>query len=314
MRKHRVLTAVVGLALSVAEGGSVRAQQTADGGVPTHLVVTVEPRKGTSEPVVNREDVMVYQGHNRDKVTDWLPAQADHAALELFILLDDGAGLSLGSQLEEIRNFMDAQPDSTKIGVAYMQNGTARIAQNLTTDHAAAAKSLRLPLGEEGVNASPYFVLSDLAKRWPDTTARRAVLMVSDGIDRYYGSGDLQDPYVDAAVDDALRAGIMVSAIYNPDTGHFGHSYWQTHWGQIYLSEVADETGGEAYDIGYTGPAVSFGPYLNDFSNRLSHQFLLTFLAKPEKKAGWQKIRVTTEVHNVDLVSAHKVYVSAGAN
>jgi hypothetical protein len=312
MRENYSLAAVVGLALAVGVG-SVQAQQMASEGVPAHLVVTVEARKGNTEPVVNREDVMVFEGHDRDKVTDWVPAQGDHGALELFILLDDGASMNLGSQLDEIRKFIEAQPDSAKVGVAYMQDGTARIAQNLTTDHAAAAKSLRLPLGEAGVNASPYFALSDLVKRWPDTTARRAVLMVSDGIDRYYGSGDLQDPYVDASVDDALRAGIVVSAIYNPDTGHFGHSYWQTHWGQIYLSQVTDETGGEAYDIGFTGPAVSFGPYLNDFANRLAHQYLLTFLPKPQKKAGWQKVRVATEVHNVDLVSAGRIYVSAEA-
>jgi len=312
MEKHRFLTAVLGLVLSVGEVANICAQQTpATSGVPTHLVVTVEPRKGNTTPVVNREDVMVFEGRDRDQVLDWVATQGDQAALELFILLDDGAGVDLGSQLDEIRKFIEAQPPSAKVGVAYMQDGTARIAQTLTTDHVQAGKSLRLPVGE-GVNASPYFSLSDLIKRWPDTTARRAVLMVSDGIDRYNDNGDLQDPYVDAAIDDALRNGIVVSAIYNPNVGHYGHSYWQTHWGQIFLSQVTDQTGGEAYDIGF-GPAVSFAPYLKDFANRLSHQYLLTFLAKPEKKAGWKKIRVTTEVHNVDLVSAGKVYVSAEA-
>jgi hypothetical protein len=145
----------------------------------------------------------------------------------------------------------------------------------------------------------------------PASNARRAVVMVTDGIDHYYGTGDLQDPYLDAAIDDALRAGVMVSAIYNPDAGHFGHSYWQTYWGQIYLSHLADETGGEAYYIGFNGPAVAFAPYLEQESNRLGHQYLLTFLPQPQKKAGWQRVRVTTEVPNVDLVSAGKIYVSA---
>jgi hypothetical protein len=76
-----------------------------------------------------------------------------------------------------------------------------------------------------------------------------------------------------------LRAGITVSAIYTPGVGHFGHSYWQTYWGQIYLSQLADETGGEAYYIGFTGPPVSFTPFLEDAGKRLMHQYLLTFLA-----------------------------------
>ena len=50
--------------------------------------------------------------------------------------------------------------------------------------------------------------------------------MISDGIDRYYGIGDTQDPYVSEAIEQAQKAGIVVFAIYNPGAGHFGHSYW----------------------------------------------------------------------------------------
>jgi len=295
--------------------GAVRnasAQQSAtSGGVPAQIVVTVEPKHGANAPVVNREDVMVFEGHDRDKVTDWIPLQGDHAGLQLFILIDDGSSVSLGSQIEDIRQFINAQPATTKIGVAYMQDGIARILQDPTNDHAQAAKVLRLPMGIGGASASPYFSLSDLVKRWPASNERREVLMVSDGIDHYYGSGDLQDPYLDAAIDDAAKAGILVSAIYTPGVGHYGHSYWQNYWGQIYLSELADKTGGEAYYIGFTGAPVSFAPYLEDWARRMEHQYLLKFMAKPQKKAGWQRIRLATEVPNVDLVSAGRVWLSA---
>lgn len=313
MSRYRFLTsAVFGLAVWLCATGSGLAQQSppAAGGVPAHMVVTVEARHGSNIPVINREDVMVFEGHDRDTVTDWVPAQGDHAALELMVLLDDGSSVSLGSQLEDIRQFINAQPESTKVGVAYMQNGIARMAQDLTSDHAAAAKALRLPMGIAGANGSPYFALSDLVKRWPASTARREVIMVTDGIDRFYGQGDPEDPYLTEAIDDAVRAGIQVSAIYSPGVGHFGHSYWQTYWGQIYLSRLAEETGGEAYYIGFTGAPVSFSPFLDDVSHRLMHQYFLGFLAKPPKKAGWQRVRLSTEVSNADLISAGKVYVS----
>ena len=45
------------------------------------------------------------------------------------------------------------------------QNGIARMEQNLTRDHALTAKALRLPVGISGINASPYFFLSDLIKQ-----------------------------------------------------------------------------------------------------------------------------------------------------
>ena len=287
-------------------------QAPSAGGIPVHILVTVEPKHGSNVPVITRDDVMVHQGKDRDQVTDWTPAQGDRAALELFILIDDDANTSLGSQLEDIRQFINAQPSTTKIGVAYMQNGIARVAQEPTSDHAQAAKALRLPMGAGGANASPYFSLSDLVKKWPSGAERREVLMVSDGIDRYYGEGDLEDPYLQAALDDAGKAGIVVSAIYTPGVGHYGHSYWQNYWGQIYLSQLADKTGGEAYYIGFTGAPVTFAPYLDDVARRLEHQYFLGFLAKPEKKSGWQQIRLSTEIPNVDLVSAGRVYVSPG--
>ena len=46
-----------------------------------HVVVTVEARKGQEAPVINREDVMVHEGHARDEVVDWVPAQGEHASL-----------------------------------------------------------------------------------------------------------------------------------------------------------------------------------------------------------------------------------------
>ena len=306
---------LISVTLAFALWASVRADLAAQNAVPqgpsAHLLVTVEARHGSSVPEVSRADVMVREGHDRDQVTGWVPARGDNAALELFILLDDGSDFSLGSQLETLRQFITTQPASTKIGLAYMQNGIARVEQSPATDHALAAKALRLPMGIGAINASPYISLSDLIKRWPESSARREVLMASDGIDSYYGSGDMEDPYLDAAISDAQRAGIVVFAIYTPGAGHSGHSYWRTHWGQMYLSRMTDETGGESYDIGFNGPPVSFNPYLEDIGHRLTHQYLLTFIPKPQKKNGWQKVKLTTEIPNAELVSADKMYVPA---
>jgi len=305
------IAAVIGLALWTPVIGRLLAQNSPPPGTPARLLVTVEARHGTDVPDIGRRDVMVYEGHDRDQVTDWVPAQGDNAALELFVLLDDGSGITLGTELESLRRFITSQPASTKVAVAYMQNGTAKVQQNLTSDHALAAQSLRLPEGVSGIKGSPYFALSDLAKHWPESSARREVLMVTDGIDRYYGSGDPDDPYLSAAIQDARLAGIVVYAIYTPGVGHFGHSYWQTYWGQIYLSRLTDETGGESYSVGFTGPPVNFDPYLDDMERHLAHQYWLTFAAKPQKKSGWQRVKITTEVSNAELVSATKVYVPA---
>ena len=135
--------------------------------------------------------------------------------------------------------------------------------------------------------------------------------MATDGAHRYYGNGP-DDPYVPEVIEQAQRAGVIVFAIYTPGVGHFGHSYWSAYWGQYYLSQTVEETGGEGYYIGFYGPPVAFVPYLNDLAQRLTRQYLLTFLAKPEKKAGMRRVRLATEVPNAELVAADSVYVPAG--
>ncbi|HET9409965.1 MAG TPA: hypothetical protein VFO39_22200 [Candidatus Sulfotelmatobacter sp.] len=313
MNQRYFIAAALVLGSVLVVGEPLSAQQTPPAnGVPVQTIVTVEPRHGSNVPEIKREDVLVFEGKDRDPVTDWVPLQGDRADLEFFVLLDDSSSVSLGSQLDDIRGFINSQPSTTKVGVAYMQNGIARIAQNLTSDHAQAAKALRLPLGEAGANASPYFSLSDLVKKWPESKARREVLMVTDGIDRYYGEPDYNDPYLQAAIDDTQRAGILVYAIYNPGVGHFGHSYWQNYWGQLYLSRLSDETGAEAYYIGFTGAPVSFSPYLDEINHRLGHQYLLGFQAKPQKKSGLQQVKIRTEIQQVDLVAPRRIYVPAG--
>jgi len=118
---HLILGALFALAALASGPWSAVAQEASSTGVPVHVVVTVEPRHGSNVPVINREDVMVYQGHDRAKVTDWIALQGEHAGLQLFVLIDDAASSSLGSQLEDIRQFINAQPSTTAIGVAYMR-------------------------------------------------------------------------------------------------------------------------------------------------------------------------------------------------
>src|SRR3984957_1972128 len=311
IRFSGLLKLAFGFALCASLGGILAAQTSDAQAMQSHMLVTVEARHGSDVPAVGRDDVMIYEGRDRDQIVNWVPANGDNAALELFILLDDGSNVSLGSQLQDLHHFIAAQPATTKIGIAYMQNGTAKVEQDLTSDHARAAKALRLPMGSAGINASPYFSVSDLIKRWPETSARREVLIASDGIDHYYGGGDLDDPYLSTAIDDAQRAGIIVFAIYTPGLGHDSHSYWRTYWGQIYLSRLGDETGGESYYIGFNGPPVSFNPFLDDLGRRLTHQYFLTFVPKPQKKNGFQRVKVATEVSNAELVAPSKVYVPA---
>lgn len=287
-------------------------QKEADRGTPVQMVVSVEPKHGNEVPTITQQDVIVNQGHDRRPVINWVPATGDRAGLALAILIDDSAGFSFGSQMEDVRAFIGEQAPTTLIAVGYMQNGTVFLAQNFTEDHAAAAKSLRLPQGFIGAEGSPYFSLTDFIKKWPSNPSvpRREVLMITSGMDTFYGGG-YPDPYVDTAIQDAQCAGIVVFSMYTPGAGHFEHTYWRIYWGQNYLAQLSEETGGESYYFLGAQAPVSFGPYLNQMTGRLKRQFLLTFLAKPQNKAGTESVKVSTEIRSVDLIAPDKVCVPA---
>jgi len=297
-----ILFAVFGLA-------ALAQQEPAFPGTQASVVVSAEAQHGTTIPALRAEDVIVTQGKQRDQVISLEPLFSSQAGVQVFILIDDSLSTSdLGPKLNDIRQFIGAQPANVQVGVAYMRNGTALIAQNPTNDRAAAAKALRLPTGESAGGASPYFSVGELIKRWPETNAARQVVMISDGIDPYWDSFSFDDPYVNEAIDLAQRARVVVNAIYARGDGHLGHTLWRNTLGQSFLSELADSSGGEAYYLATDSPP-SFTPYLNQIAKRMQHAYLLTFKAQPGPKSGMQPVKISTEVPNVDLVAQSRVYV-----
>ncbi|HTU47002.1 MAG TPA: hypothetical protein VMF91_18215 [Bryobacteraceae bacterium] len=276
---------------------------------PVKMTVTVSVPADKRMPEITRADVIVKQGNARLPVTEWVPARGDRAGLELFILIDDACESSLGSQLDDLRSFISTQPSTTSVGVGYMRNATVQMVQNFTTDHAQAAKAIRLPVGSVGAYGSPYLSLIDLMKRWPEHPNRREVIMVSDGIDRARrGRNALLNPDVDTANNVAERTGTIIHTIYFPGIGHWRRNFWEANNGANGLAKLSDVTGGESFFLGLQSP-VSFKPYLDALQKILGNQYLLGFSANPGSKAGLQYVTVSTEIAGVDFAYADAVWV-----
>ena len=160
MNFRSVLSNTVFAAALCLYGAPVLSSKAQPGnGIPVHTVVTIEAHKGSNPPSIGQQDVLVTENKKeRDPVTEWIPAQGDHADLEFFILIDDGANMTLGTELETLRKFILDQPPTTKIGLAYMQNGIARVAQNLTPDHGPRPRLCACPLGSGVSTAVPIFL------------------------------------------------------------------------------------------------------------------------------------------------------------
>jgi hypothetical protein len=317
IKKHSISWgAMIGLVLGgiVGPAPASAQQPVSSTDVPVHMVVTVKPHHGTQIPAVAADDVKVYQRGQRDMVASWVPLQGDRAGLQLYILIDDTSRSSLALQYSSIDKFIEEQPASTAIGVGYMRNGAVFTAQNLTTDRALAKKSLRLPLGFGAAYTSPYLALSDLMKKWPETTDRREILMITSGTDPL-GGGSSNDPftnpYLDAAFAQAQRGGFIVYSIYSPGVGRAGRGLLRTDLAQTGLDLLAQKTGGETYYLALGAP-VDITPYLQDVSRNLKNQYGLTFLAKSAKKPTLEPVKVKTEMPNMGLVTAEDGYIQPG--
>ena len=278
-------------------------------------VVTVLP-KAEGQPVppsVSQQDLAVKVNGKNAKVTQWAPFQAPNDQIELVILIDGSARTSLGRQMEDIEKFVNGLPPNVTAGIAYMENGRALFAGPLTTDHAQVLKNLHLTGGGAGIAGSPYFCLSDLAKKWPgqSAAARREVVMVTDGVDNYDRRYDPEDPYVDAAITDAARARLVVYAIYWKSQGFADQTQGANDAGQNLLAQVAEATGGKSFWQGMGNP-VSFQDYFNDLTRRLRNQYELGFTSTETSKSGVEELQLKLHAPGTEIDSPKRVLVVSG--
>jgi hypothetical protein len=277
--------------------------------VPVRMLVTVGALHGNQPPGLQQQDVRVYQNNQPMKVISWTPAKDGHAGLDLYLLIDDSTDTNFGTFIPDIRAFIQAQPDTTKIAIGYMAHGSVQLVQDLTSEHALAAQKLRLPLGDPGIVASPYMALDSMIQRLPNDNNRHEIVMFSSGIDRYRGRGyGPYNPDATTAIEHAQRAEAIVHTIYVQGAGWLGRNFWAVTEGQQNLTRVSAETGGASFAYTFTNP-VSLTPYLDQVQQALAHQYWLEFEARPGSSAGFQPVRLETEVPNAELISAGRVYV-----
>ncbi len=275
-------------------------------------VVTVLPKTDGAVPAsVTAPDMSLKIDGKIAKITSWKLIQSPENNIELVLLIDNSAYGSLGTQLSSISAFVKSLPPNVKAAIAYMQNGQALFAEPLSSDHALVLRALHLTGGLPGSSASPYFCLSDLAKHWPsqDQAARREVVMVSDGVDPYNMRYDPDNPYLQAAITDSVRARLVVYSLYWESRGTGSNRGYENNVGQNYLNEVTGATGGKSFWIGMGNP-VSFDPYLNELARCFRNQYELGFTTgltgKPQMKE--MKLKFSAQAAEVDSPQKVMVY------
>lgn len=275
--------------------------QTIKGAGQGRAVVTIFAKHNEVSPTIAQQDVSAKANGKDAGITGWVQFKGANDALEVMILIDAGAH-NMGRQFEEIGHFIQSLSPDTKVAVGYMQNGFVSMSGPLTADHKQAAAQLHLPVGP---TTNPYFSLSSLAQSWPSKTpgVRREVIMFSDGIDPENRRFDPDDPYVQAAIRDSVRAGLVVYTIFwrsRPES--------PIQDGQSLLSEVSDATGGHSYWVGTDNP-VSFDSYFEDIVRRFDNQYALAFTAHVDRKPVIQTLKLKVEGLGLQVTAPQQVYV-----
>jgi hypothetical protein len=187
--------------------------------------------------------------------------------------------------------------------VGYLRTGTLLVKQKFTTDLEKAAKALRGPVGFASIGPyNPYVeVIEALRKFDAQPLGRRAVLLVSDGLDISRGvdfSSPTESIDLQRAVSEAQRRSVAIYGFYAPTQAAASNTFLAAN-AQSSLLRLSTETGGHAFFQGI-GIPVSFDPFIKELDVALDRQAALTFLSTHLKK-GFHRIEINSATPGVKI-------------
>lgn len=213
--------------------------------------------------------------------------------LHIAILLQDNLSSSVNLQLDQIKNFVRRLPAGSRVMTAYLRSGTTQVAQKFTSDLEKAAGSIRAVTSSSTVAPnSPYEGVQEVLERFDALpTGRRAILLVSDGLDISNPSPS-QSLELDQAILKAQRRSVAIYSFYSSASlTESGNSSVVLN-AQGSLNRLSEDTGGRAFFQGTISP-INFEPFFRELNLALNRQFALTYLSTHPKK-GYYKIQVTS--------------------
>ena len=263
--------------------------------IPISIFTKQELREKRAEEFVQADTITVTEDGDEQVILS-IRSVSD-TPLALAVLIQDDLSSSFNLQLPDIARFIRTLPQGSRVMVAYLSGGSLQVRQKFTDDLEKAAKSLRITVGSaSAAPRSPYDGVNDALKRFDALpNGRRAILLVSDGLDTSNGAGNfltLSSLDLDQAILKAQRKSVAVYSFYNSASSTEGGNSNLIANGQNLLYKLSDETGGRAFYQGSISP-VSFEPFFKDLRLALNRQFVLTYLSTHFKK-GYHKVKVTS--------------------
>jgi hypothetical protein len=195
--------------------------------------------------------------------------------VNLAVLIQDDLVSRVGNELGVTAEFIRELPEGSTVMVGYIRSGSLQVRQPFTSDLAAAARALRVPVGSTSASPyNPYVQVRDAIKLFPEGGPNRnTLLLVSDGLDTSRGfdySSSVDSIDLNRAVSEAKRRGVSVYSFFAPSAGLTSWNSRAVHFGQSALNRVSDETGGRAFFQG--SDFVTFNAYFSRLARTLNEQ------------------------------------------
>ncbi|MDT5121823.1 MAG: hypothetical protein QOC96_1305 [Acidobacteriota bacterium] len=309
-----ILTAAL---MSVAAGLRADAQSNNDesavkvqeqrGGVRTVTIPITVRRRGARGPQRELQNIgiLTVREDNEEQRILSIRALGTDTPLSVAVLIQDDVVSSIDNEIKALKDFIIRLPKGSRVMVGYIKAGSLEVRQKFTADLEGAASKLRIPIGS--ASAAPYNpyveIVEGLRRFEAMPKGRRAMLVVSDGLDTSHGldsSSPTQSIDLERAIQEAQREAVAVYSFYAPSVALASvNNQRLVDNGQGSLQRLADETAGQAFFQG-TGTPVSFDPFLRELAGTFTRQIALTYLSTHPNK-GFHRIDISSDSTDIEI-------------
>jgi VWFA-related protein len=257
------------------------------------LTIKVNSRQLDPETELQNVDLTVSEDGEPQTILS-IRGIGTNSPITLAVLIQEDLVPSVGNEIKTLADFISHLPRGSRVMIGYLRTGSLQVKQKFTNDLEKAAKSLRPPSGFASAGPyNPYVEVIEALKKFDSQPlGRRAILLVSDGLDISRGvdsSLPTQSVDLQRAVNESQRRGVAIYGFYAPTIVASTNPGLAAN-AQSSLLRLSNETGGHAFFQG-TGAPVSFEPFIRELDVSLQKQVALTFLSTHMKK-GFHKIEV----------------------
>jgi VWFA-related protein len=269
---------------------------------PVTIPLTIRVKGAPREVELQTVDLTVNEDGDPQTILS-IRAMGTNSPLNLFVLVQDDVVPSIGLEIKPLGEFIRRLPRGSRVSVGYLRTGSLQVRQKFTGDLDKAAKALRTPLGvSSAAPYNPYVEVIEALRRFDSQPAgRRAILLVSDGLDISHGISSStagQSLDLQRAISEAQRRSVAIYSFFAPTTTSLTSSNLSAS-AQGSLQKLSNETGGRAFFQGL-GIPTSFDPFIKELNSALDRQIALTYLSTHPGK-GFHRVRISSSRPDVEV-------------